>query len=37
MFKAIAKLLGVDDWKKVKNAANRSSKVIPKRRQQIKF
>jgi hypothetical protein len=34
MFKAIAKLLGVD-WKKVKHAANRSSKVIPKRRQQI--
>jgi hypothetical protein len=33
MFKAIAKLLGVDNWKKVKNAANRSSKVIPKRRQ----
>jgi hypothetical protein len=36
-FKAIAKLLGVEDWKKVKNAANRSSKVIPKRRQQIKL
>lgn len=35
MFKAIAKLLGVNNWKKVKNAANRSSKVIPKRRQQI--
>ena len=35
MFKAIAKLLGVDNWKKVKHAANRSSKVIPKRRQQI--
>ena len=35
MFKAIAKLLGVHDWKKVKYAGNRSSKVIPKRRQQI--
>jgi hypothetical protein len=35
MFKAIAKLLGVRDWKKVKYAGNRSSKVIPKRRQQI--
>jgi hypothetical protein len=35
MFKAIAKLLGVEDWKKVKYAANRSSKVISKRRQQI--
>jgi hypothetical protein len=35
MFKAIAKLLGVGRWETIKNAADRSSKVIPKRRRQI--